>query len=59
MMNGEIWWIDFQEPRGVRHSKLSTVLLDEVYEEIFWSLKKYPFLNLFFQVAFGKVWIDI
>lgn len=23
-----------------RHSKLSTVLLDEVYEEIFWSLKK-------------------
>ena len=23
-----------------RLSKLSTVLLDEVYEEIFWSLKK-------------------
>ena len=112
MMNGEIWWIDFQEPRGSapafvrpgiivqnnelnnsevnttivipitsncrladykgnvlleqkdsklskdsvalcaqittvdkealieRHSKLSTVLLDEVYEEIFWSLEK-------------------
>ena len=49
----------YKEALIERHSKLSTVLLDEVYEEIFWSLKKYPFLNLFFQVAFGKVWIDI
>lgn len=49
----------YKEALIERHSKLSTVLLDEVYEEIFWSLKKYPFLNLFFQVAFEKVWIDI
>ena len=72
MMNGEIWWVDFQEPRGStpafvrpgiivqnnelnkselnttvdkqalleKNSKLSSDLLDEIYEEIFWVLEK-------------------
>ena len=61
MMNGEIWWVDFQEPRGStpdsklskdsvalcaqittvdkqalleKHSRLSTDLLSEIYEEL-------------------------
>ena len=57
MMNGEIWWVDFQEPRGStpafvrpgivvqnnelmeKNSKLSSDLLDEIYEEISWVLE--------------------
>ena len=57
MMNGEIWWVDFQEPRGStpafvrpgiivqnnelmeKNSKLSSDLLNEIYEEVSWVLE--------------------
>ena len=42
MMNGEIWWIDFQEPRSIleKKSRLSTELLNEIYSELFWVLER-------------------
>ena len=37
MMNGEIWWVDFQEPRGSTPAFVRP--LNEIYEEISWVLE--------------------